>query len=210
MNEAAPRDYSLIAPYYDRFFQKPLEEGHQKIGELLVRLSGDKSEYKVLEVGVGSGLGMNFLPENVQYTGIDINEQMIELARKRAISTMDEMDLILMDAKELSFQDESFNLVVASSVLSAMDDPMKGMSEMIRVTKKGGMIAIIANLREKGSATSDLVRRFDPVTRKFLGFRLDLELNDFLNFQELRLVEKETVNRLFGMPLSTYMLFEKI
>lgn len=81
---------------------------------------------------------------------------------------------------------------------------------MIRVTKKGGKIAVIANLREKGSTTSDMIRRFDPMTRKFLGFRLDLTLNSFLNFSDVRLVEKEDVNRLFGMPLSTYMLFEKI
>lgn len=210
MNQSSPRDYSLIAPYYDKFFHKPLSQGHQTIGSLLRKMSRTRKNLKVLEIGVGSGLSFTHLPAQVDYTGVDVNEEMISMAREKAERLRKrKISLSLMDAKKLSFASHSFDLVVASSVLSAMDEPMKGMSEMIRVTKKGGRIAVVANIRTD-SARSDVVKMFDPLTRKFLGFRLDLTLEDFHRFRNIRLIEQKQVNRLLGMPLSTYLLFEKV
>lgn len=210
MNVSAPRDYSLIAPYYDKFFHRPLSQGHNQIGHLLKKSHRLNKATKVLEVGVGSGLSLSFLPRTMEYVGVDISEEMISRARDK-VKALKKINatLELMDATKLKFKSNSFDLVVASSVLSAMDEPMAGFREMIRVTKKGGRIAIVTNLRDADSFKSSLVRKFDPFTRRYLGFRLDLSLEDFSGFSNVKLLEEKQVNSLMGLPLSTYLLFQK-
>ncbi len=209
MRNASPRDYSFIAPIYDHVFNKPLSEGHRKIGEL-IHSKKDKRGLKILEVGVGSGLTFNYLPSHVSYTGIDINQKMLNIAEQKAKKLKRKsISLKVMDAGQMDIKDNTFDLVLAPSVLSAMDAPLKGLKEMIRVTKKGGHIAIITNLRTRDSFKSNMVRWIDPLTRKYLGFRTDMDAAMFERLRGLKLIENKQVNNLLGFPLSSYLLFEK-
>lgn len=209
MKNASPRDYSIIAPIYDHVFNRPLSEGHRKIGELL-NSKKNKKGLKILEVGVGSGLTLSYLPTSVEFTGIDVNDRMLSLARQKSKSLRRRsINLQVMNAENLEFKDNSYDLVLAPSVLSAMDTPLKGLREMIRVTKKGGHIAIITNLRNRNSMRSNMVRLFDPLTRKYLGFRTDMDSAMFERLKGLKLIEHKQVNNFLGFPLSSYLLFEK-
>lgn len=210
MSFVIPRDYSFIAPIYDHVFNRPLSEGHKRIGSLL-RTKRPAKEMKVLEVGVGSGLTLEHLPNSIKFTGIDINEKMLTLAHEKAKKyKRKNISLSIMDAQKMSFRTNSFDMVVAASVISAVKDPAQTMKEMIRVTKKGGKIAIITNVRNDQSFKSQIVKGFDPLTKKFLGFRTDIDSEFFQKFKEIRMIEKENVNNLFGFPLSSFLLFEKI
>ena len=210
MKAAAPRDYSLIAPVYDQVFNRLLNEGHRQIGSLLRKSRSPKKEFQVLEVGVGSGLTLDYLPANIHYTGIDINKKMLSLAFKKAERfKRRKISLSMMDAHCLSFKAGSFDLVLAASVITAVEDPEQVMKEMVRVTRKGGKIAIVANIRNK-SYRSQLVRRFDPLTKKFLGFRTDIDASSFDRIKGIRQIENKDVNSLLGIPLSTFLVFEKL
>lgn len=209
MNIATPRDYSLIAPVYDHVFNRALSEGHQKIGSLLKSKKIGKN-IKVLEVGVGSGLTLDYLPNSVEYTGVDINKKMLSLAFEKAKRfRRKNISLAIMDAHKLTYKSNSFDLVLAASVITAVSDPATAMKEMIRVTKKGGRIAVIANIRNN-SYRSRLVKKFDPITKRFLGFRTDIEAGFFSQFKDVKLIEQQQINNLFRLPLSTFLLFEKI
>lgn len=205
----SPSDYSLLAPVYDLLFDRPLSEGHKTIAELISTEALQYPKLKVLEVGVGSGLILNRLPAGVDYTGIDVNDKMLDLAREKSkrLKLEDRVHLSNMDAEDLSFTDESFDLVIAPSVLSAMGSPEKAFGEMIRVTKASGKIAVVVNLRDDG-LRSRIVRHFDQLTRRFVGFRLDLTREKFVH-DSLRILDDHAVNQLFGFPLSSYLLFEK-
>lgn len=207
--QKSPSDYSLIAPFYDLFFDRPLSEGHKRIGNLLSDEALHHPQFKVLEIGVGSGLIIHRLPNGVDYTGIDVNDKMLGLAREKSKrkGLEERVTLLNMDAENLSFQDENFDLVIAPSVLSAMGNPVKAFSEMIRVTRPQGKIAVVVNLRDSG-IRSKLVRHFDKLTRKFIGFRLDLKREHFVS-DKLNLIEDNSVNKLLGFPLSSFLLFEK-
>lgn len=78
----APRDYTFIAPLYDHVFQTFLSQGHHDISEVIKGLK-NKHTLNILEVGVGSGLTLPHIPSSINYTGIDINERMLEEARKK-------------------------------------------------------------------------------------------------------------------------------
>jgi phosphatidylethanolamine/phosphatidyl-N-methylethanolamine N-methyltransferase len=205
----APRDYSLIAPLYDRIFNVPLSDGHREIGKLIKGRSRTPGT-KILEVGVGSGLTLNYLQNNVEFTGVDINDRMLSLAKKKA-SFMKRRQITLthMDAHKLEFKACSFDLIIAPSVITALECPEIAMKEMVRVTKKGGHMAIIANLRTKNSFKSDMVKMVDPLTRKFLGYRTNMEFETFAAFKGLKLVKKKQINNIMGMHLSWYLLFQK-
>lgn len=206
-----PRDYSFIAPMYDQIFNIPLAQGHQQMGALMKKTRSRTGAAKILEVGVGSGLTLPHVPSHVEFTGIDVNEKMLSVAAKKASAMKRrKIKLEIMNAEKMRFASNSFDLVIAPSVLSAMEAPMSGFKEIIRVTKKGGRIAVIANLRDKMSEKSRFARAIDPITRKFLGFRMDLTLEEMLKFKNLRIVEKKPINNFFGQSLSTYVLFEKI
>lgn len=211
MIQVTPRDYSFIAPVYDHIFNIPLAEGHQKMGTLMKKTRSKNGASKVLEVGVGSGLTFSHVPAHVDFTGIDVNEKMLSQASKKAVMLKKrKINLEIMDAVKMRFASHTFDLVMAPSVLSAMQEPMSGLKEIIRVTKKGGKIAVIANLRQADKNDSTILKVLDPFTRKFLGFRLDLTLEEMNKFKNLRIVEKKPINNFFGQALSTYVLFEKI
>lgn len=205
------KDYSFIAPMYDHIFNIPLAEGHKKIGALLRKNRLKTRSSKVLEVGVGSGLTFPHVPSHIDFTGIDVNKNMLsQAARKVQRLKKNKINLQIMNAEKMKFASNSFDLVLAPSVLSAMDKPMTGLKEIIRVTRKGGKIAVIVNLRKPGSKRSSLVKVLDPFTRKYLGFRLDITMEEMLKFKNLKVLEKKEINSFLGRPLSTYILFEKL
>lgn len=210
-SSSAPRDYSLIAPFYDTFFHRPLAEGHKKIGQLLRKEKKLRGNLSILEVGVGSGLTLSSLPAGSDFTGIDVSEEMLNRARQKAqeISRC-EIDLKVMNAERLAMKNNSFDVVLAPSVLSATQRPMQVFKEMIRVTKRGGKIAVVTNLRTEGCLSSQSLRLLDPLTRRLIGFRMDMQRKDFEKFENIRLLEETRVNHFMGLSLSTYLLFERI
>ena len=78
-------------------------------------------------------------------TGIDLSTDMLELARKRVKkSRHSNVEALLeMDATALTFQDDYFDIVVASYVLTIVPDPVKVIHELARVTKPGGTVLIV-------------------------------------------------------------------
>lgn len=195
-----PRNYSLIAPIYDRIFAKPLEEGHHLISEII----HDHPHKKFLEVGIGSGLMLEHV-QNQDYTGIDISEEMLYEAQIKVLGRHN-IKLYQMDAQQLAFKNNEYDIVMAPSVLTAVTNPERVFQEMIRVTKPGGLLIIIAHFSDEREIMSKIL---DPLTRSFLGFRLDLKLELFENYPQLKLIEKEKINHFANMSLSWFLKFEK-
>src|SRR3990167_11090783 len=87
----------------------------------------------VLDVGCGEGFTLNKLSENKigkRLEGVDFLETAIELGRKI------HPNLILSqgDIYKLKYQDNSFDLVMATEVLEHLKDPKRGLKELIRVS----------------------------------------------------------------------------
>lgn len=91
----------------------------------------------LLEVGCGTGLILSRLRDAARTArGIDISPGMVQKARERGL------DVVLGSATALPFRDESFDFVCSFKVLAHIPDIGKALSEIARVTKPGGKMAL--------------------------------------------------------------------
>jgi phosphatidylethanolamine/phosphatidyl-N-methylethanolamine N-methyltransferase len=139
--------YKLWSPFYDRFFNSgDFLEARKKLFEQVQLEEGDR----VLFVGVGTGADLeNINSTGLAITGIDYSKDMLEVAKNRVKNTS--VTLLEMDAQHLQFADESFDVVVASLILTVVPDGKRCMDEMVRVTRRGGKIVIFDKFLPKHS-----------------------------------------------------------
>jgi ubiquinone/menaquinone biosynthesis C-methylase UbiE len=105
---------------------------------------------KVLEIGCGLGTdGAQFAEAGADYTGVDLTEAAVELARRR----FELFDLPgtfqTADAENLSFADESFDLVYSHGVLHHTPETAKAIQEIHRVLRSRGRAVVM--LYHRGS-----------------------------------------------------------
>jgi phosphatidylethanolamine/phosphatidyl-N-methylethanolamine N-methyltransferase len=186
------RVYSALAKVYDDCFDWALGPGRR----LAVARLPIRPGQRVLEVGVGTGLSLPHYPLGTHITGIDISEPMLELGRERAERLgRRNLDLRLMDARELSYPDATFDHVLAPYVISVVPEPERVMREIARVCKPGGTVMVVNHF---GSASSRLrqLERWGSALSQWVGFRLDLPVETVLATAALEPVKIERVNLL--------------
>ena len=104
---------------------------------------------RVLEIGCGLGTdGVRFAKAGADYTGIDLTDAAIELARKRFELSGLRGELRVSDAENLDFADESFDLVYSHGVLHHTPDIARAVSEIHRVLKPGGRAIVMLYHRD--------------------------------------------------------------
>jgi phosphatidylethanolamine/phosphatidyl-N-methylethanolamine N-methyltransferase len=139
-----------------------------------------KPNDKILDVGIGTGLSLPFYPTNCQVTGIDLSRSMLEKAvKKKEKHLLHNVSLMEMDACNLQFEDNTFDHVIATFVVSVVPDPVKAVCEMKRVCKPGCPIILVNHFQSGTKWVAFTERLFDPVTRR-LGWRNALVLDDLV------------------------------
>ncbi len=123
-----------------------------KIFDLFLKLFGDRTiikkvirdeldiqnEGKILDLGCGTGdLSLVFSPHN--YIGVDFSRDYLEFARKKY-----KRNFILMDAANLLFDDNYFDLVFVSGLLHHLPNEIlqRVLEEVKRVIKPTGKVLI--------------------------------------------------------------------
>ena len=131
--------YTIWAPAYDVVARAAGFEAARRLSIDRLRLApGDR----VLVVGAGTGLDLDFIPTNVSVTAVDVTPAMLRQLERRAAATGRQVTARIMDARQLAFPDSSFDAVVMHLILAVMPDPERGVREAVRVLKTGGRIAV--------------------------------------------------------------------
>lgn len=189
-NDLVSRVYENLASVYDFTFGPALHPGRVDA----IRRMGIRPGDRVLEVGVGTGINAALYPPDCSVTGIDLSASMLEKARERiARKGVRNVRVMEMDAANLKFADDSFDIVYAPYVISVVPDPVSVAREMRRVCRPGGRIVILNHFRSKSRIGAWLERMISPFTR-YLGFKSDLDLQAFLVQAELKPISIEKVN----------------
>jgi phosphatidylethanolamine/phosphatidyl-N-methylethanolamine N-methyltransferase len=177
--------YARYSSVYDRvfshFFSPRIKIGinNSRIGK------GDR----VIEVGVGTGISLSLYPRDCSVVGIDLTRKMLEKAReKKERHGLSHVELLEMDAEDMTFSDDSFDHSVAAFVITVVPNPEKMVSEMKRVTKKGGNILVLNHFSSKNPFVSGMNKFFSPFTEK-CGWRSDISLDLLSNHCNLQINE---------------------
>jgi phosphatidylethanolamine/phosphatidyl-N-methylethanolamine N-methyltransferase len=182
--------YEKLASVYDFTFGPTLHPGRVQAIQHMGIAAGDR----VLEVGVGTGINAALYPRDCAVTGIDLSAPMLEKARDRiARKGLRNVRVMTMDAANMKFADDSFDIVYAPYLISVVPDPVAVAREMSRVCRKGGRVVILNHFRSANRVVAAVERAMSPFT-VHIGFKSDLDLPAFLAQADLKPVTIEKVN----------------
>lgn len=110
----------------------------------LVQAAQPAPESRVLEVATGPGyVALAFASVAREVVGVDLTDAPLAIARQnQAERGVTNVSFESADAKQLPFEDGSFDLAVCRLALHHFDLPEKVFSEMVRVCRPGGKIAV--------------------------------------------------------------------
>lgn len=150
-NELRRKSWAKEAPKYDKrigFFEKRI------FGPEHREWACSRAEGKTLEVAVGTGLNLALYPPGVELVGLDLSEEMLERARRRAEDLSRDVTLRTGDAHALPFDDETFDTAVCTYSLCNIPDPRLALREMKRVLRPGGKLILVDHI---GSAVTPIL-----------------------------------------------------
>lgn len=183
---ALKHSYTLLAPFYDALVSAPLDSWRQ---QSLARLQ-DTHAKRILVNGIGSGLDIPYLPADAILTGSDITPAMLARADKRAAEHQCDIDLVCTDSQQLSFENESFDIIIMHLILAVVPQPERALQEASRVLKPGGRIFIFDKFLRPGERA--LARRLLNVFIRHIATRTDVVFETVLaTSPELNLIHNQ-------------------
>lgn len=151
--------FNLVAKKYDnpslRFFPACADK--------LVKLANITSNLKVLDIATGTGMvaiaAAKCLEDSNRLQAIDLSENMIHQAQSNfTLAGLDNVDFHIMDAEELTFESNYFDVITCSYGLFFMPDMAAALKGWLRVLKPGGKLIF----------TSFAPSAFKPLTDIFI------------------------------------------
>ncbi len=177
--------YTLWAPVYDGI------AGHfQAQRRRVIEMLNPQPGTRVLLVGAGTGLDLDFLPPQLEIVATDLTPAMIEKLRRRSHKLGMPVDARVMDGQALDFPDASFDHVLLHLILAVIPDPEACIGEAARVLKPGGTIAIFDKFIPEHAQPSLLRRLLNPVTNT-LATNIMRRLGPLLDAAGLKVVQQE-------------------
>lgn len=122
------------------FMAEELWQASEQITERLVRKHG-VSGARVLDVGCGLGRLLSRFPEFDRY-GMDISPSYLQYAQREGI------DLCLARIEDMPYTDNYFDLVICTDVLEHVFDLYAACTQLLRVTRPGGILVVRTPYRE--------------------------------------------------------------
>jgi SAM-dependent methyltransferase len=153
--------FAVGAGAYDRFmgrYSAPLAPAFADFASVVEGL-------RVLDVGCGPGALIHELVKRVgpgSVAAVDPSETFVRAAQERNPT----IDVKRATAEQLPFDDSTFDATLAQLVVHFMQDPLVGLREMARVTRRGGIVAACVWDHDGGEGPLglfwDAVREIDP------------------------------------------------
>jgi ubiquinone/menaquinone biosynthesis C-methylase UbiE len=104
----------------------------------------------LLDVAVGDGVYLDWLPSDWRIVGVDISRSQLEACRRRAVGRS--VWLAQGEAEELPLESQSFDAVLSIGAFNYFNDPEGALREMIRVARPGAPIVVsdeVPNLTDR-------------------------------------------------------------
>jgi len=136
-------EFDLLANKYDLWYESAKGRMYDRLEKKAISryLPPSTKGTKLLEVGCGTGHWSQFFSEyGFEVTGVDVSEQMIDIAKSKNISNA---SFQVADGHSLPFADNTFNVTAAITTLEFVHDAKTVVREMVRCTyKREGLLII--------------------------------------------------------------------
>jgi phosphatidylethanolamine/phosphatidyl-N-methylethanolamine N-methyltransferase len=144
---------------------------------------------------------------DLDVSGIDFSGDMLAKAQAKVdLLGLDHVkSLRQMDARNLDFDDASFDVAAAMHIISVVPEPERVMAEMTRVCKPGGLIVITNHFARDTGILAWIERRTAPFAN-LLGWHSDFEINTVLKQPELAVIEQKPLP---PMGMMTFLVLRK-
>jgi demethylmenaquinone methyltransferase/2-methoxy-6-polyprenyl-1,4-benzoquinol methylase len=102
---------------------------------------------RILDVATGTGdlaiAALKIEPQKI--AGIDISEKMLKIGREKLLKRglTERIELFKGDSEHIDFKDNSFDVTMVAFGVRNFSDPLKGLTEMCRVTRPGGFLMVL-------------------------------------------------------------------
>jgi SAM-dependent methyltransferase len=126
-------------------YERYMGDWSRRAGAVFLDWLAAPSGLKWIDVGCGNGAFTELLVEKCSPTevrGIDPSEGQLDFARKRPAARLAKFDS--GDAMALPFPAKTFDAAIMALVIFFVPDPAKGVAEMVRVVRTGGIVAAYA------------------------------------------------------------------
>lgn len=180
---------------YDKYSTNP-QGWHRWIFEQLEVQPGAH----ILELGCGDGTfwirNAERIPSSWRITLTDMSSGMVEEARCRLGSNNPQFKFLSVDAQQIPFHEEQFDMVIANNMLYHVPDIPRAIREMHRILKQGGIVCTSTMSTQHLQEVEHLAVSFDPelhvLDHAIKRFHLD-NGGDLLSscFSDLRLLRYE-------------------
>jgi ubiquinone/menaquinone biosynthesis C-methylase UbiE len=113
---------------------------------------------RVIDIGCGSGLVTRSLDlpiSTLEHMAIDLSPDMINAARERAAPDGN-VRYTVMDAHDLVFHDNMFDVAVLGQSLACLEDPWRALAEIYRVLTPTGRIAVCCRCRSLSTPAQEV------------------------------------------------------
>jgi len=143
--------FDRIAPVYDvmnRVMTAGMDVRWRRLAAESVVRPGDRvldaacgtGDLAIADLGAGAG----------RVTGLDFSERMLERARRKAVRRKEALDWVQGDMLALPFADATFDAATVGFGVRNVDDLALSLSELRRVLRPGGRVAILEITQPRG------------------------------------------------------------
>src|SRR5690242_3180454 len=177
MQEASTKKiYDIHSLFYDATFGRLVK---RRIERAINHMNIQPTD-RVLDLGIGTGVSLNFYPNRGRIIGVDLSAGMLREARKKiAERGLTHATVFQADALRLPFGDDTFDHVFISHVISVVSDPYQLVREAQRVAKPNARIVIVNHFQSTNRFIALFEKWLCPLCTKF-GWRSDLALQDLI------------------------------
>ncbi len=151
-NLHAQAHYDRVAPFYDF---------SQRVGHWLGQTPNRRSSWlasldlhsgmRVLEVGVGTGANLAYLPGDVDVYGVDLSWGMLNACSEKLKRAGRKAHLYQAEAERLPFRAAAFDCVFHTCGIRKFSSPARAVREMIWVARPGAQIVIVERAVQPGN-----------------------------------------------------------